>query len=80
MPVLKHPLTGAIYTATDDGLVEVDSNGLKGLFYCDGRHHSGDLRYADPHMLMWLAGPSLPEGAAVRINRPAPISSNQQEG
>lgn len=80
MPILKHPLSGAIYTLKDNGLVEVDSNGLTGLFHCDGQHHSGALRQADPHMLMWLAGPSLPEGAAVRINRPAPISTNQQEG
>ena len=41
MPVLKHPLSGAIYTAREDGLVEVDNNGLKGLFHFDGRHHSG---------------------------------------
>ena len=80
MPALKHPLSGAIYTAQDDGLVEVDSNGLKGPFHCDGRHHSGELRHADPHMLMWLAGPQLPEEAAVRMNRPAPVSPNQQEG
>lgn len=72
MPVLKHPLSGAIYSKRDDDLVEVDNNGLKGLFHFDGRHHSGDLRHADPHMLLWLAGPQLPEGAAVRINRPAP--------
>jgi hypothetical protein len=77
MPALKHPLSGAIYTTQDDGLVEVDNNGLKGLFHFDGRHHSGELRHADPHMLLWLAGPQLPEEAAVRINRPAPVSTNQ---
>ena len=77
MPTLKHPLSGAIYTLQDNGLVEVDNNGLKGLFHCDGQHHSGELRHADPHMLMWLAGPALPEEAAVRINRPAPVSPNQ---
>ena len=81
MPALKHPISGAIYTLQDGGLVKVDNNGLIGLFHCDGRHHSGELRHADPHMLMWLAGPPLPDGAAVRINRPAPISSsNQQKG
>ena len=78
MPILKHPLSGAIYTARDDGLVEVDNNGLKGLFHFDGRHHSGELRHADPHMLLWLAGPQLPAQAAVRINRPAPVP--QPEG
>ena len=43
MPSLKHPLTGAIYTLRSDGLVDVDNNGLRGVFYFDGRHHSGDL-------------------------------------
>jgi hypothetical protein len=62
MAALKHPLTGAVYTLRDDGLVDVDNNGLRGVFYFDGRHHSGDLRYADPHMLLWLAGPQLPAG------------------
>ena len=66
MPALKHPLTGAIYTLRDDGLVDVDNNGLRGTFDSDGRHHSGDLRYADPHMLVWLAGPQLPQGSAQR--------------
>lgn len=62
MPALKHPITGAIYTLRDDGLVDVDNNGLRGVFYNDGRHHSGALTYADPHMLVWLAGPQLPTG------------------
>jgi hypothetical protein len=63
MAALKHPLTGAIYTLRDDGLVDVDNNGLRGVFDCNGRHHSGALRYADPHMLLWLAGPQLPPDA-----------------
>lgn len=62
MPQLKHPLTGALYTLREDGLVDVENNELKGVFYFDGRHHSGDLRVADPHMLLWLAGPQLPGG------------------
>ena len=28
MTALKHPLTGAVYTLRDDGLVDVDNNGL----------------------------------------------------
>lgn len=79
MPVLKHPLSGAIYTVQDDGLVEVDNNGLKGLFQFDGQHHSGELRHADPHMLIWLAGPQLPAAAAVRMNRPSPVNTNSTE-
>lgn len=60
MSQLKHPLSGALYTVADDGLVEVDNNGLIGLFDAEGRHHSGELTHADPHMLVWLAGPQLP--------------------
>lgn len=61
--ILKHPLSGAIYTANDDGTVEVENNGVKGLFHYDGRHISGDIRQADPHMSLWLAGPQLPDTA-----------------
>ena len=32
MTALKHPLTGAIYTLRDDGLVDVDNNGLTRCF------------------------------------------------
>ena len=65
MPRLRHPVNGAMYTMQDDGLVEVENNGLKGLFSWDGRHHGGDLTYADVHMLVWLAGPQLAEGVDV---------------
>ncbi len=60
MAQLKHPISGATYTLIEDGLVEVDNNGLKGLFDAEGRHLSGKLTRADPHMLVWLAGPQLP--------------------
>ncbi len=59
---LKHPTSGALYTVRADGLVEVTNNGLSGVFHYDGRHHSGDITHADPHMLLWLAGPQLPPG------------------
>ncbi|MEM8769980.1 MAG: hypothetical protein AAGE43_21300 [Pseudomonadota bacterium] len=69
MAVLKHPVSGATYTLRDDGLVEVENNGLSGVFAWNGQYRSGDLRQADPHMLLWLAGPQLPDGANVRRNR-----------
>ena len=69
MPQLKHPISGAIYTLQDDGLVEVDNNGLKGRFRFDGLHISGELRVADPQMLLWLAGPQLSAEDNVRRNR-----------
>jgi len=48
-----------MYTVLADGPVKVENNGLVGVFDRDGKHHSGDLTYADPHMLVWLAGPQL---------------------
>jgi len=69
MAALKHPLSGATYRVCGEGLVEVDNNGVKGIFRYDGRWESGDLRHADPHMLLWLAGPQLPDGAAPRRQR-----------
>jgi hypothetical protein len=69
MPILKHPLSGATYTVREDGLVEVENNGKLGLFQYDGRYVSGELRQADPHFLLWLAGPQLPPDAAGRRHR-----------
>jgi hypothetical protein len=69
MPVLRHPLSGAVYTLRDDGLVDVDNNGLRGTFDHQGRYRGGDLKVADPHMLLWLAGPQLPPEYNVRRNR-----------
>jgi hypothetical protein len=69
MPALRHPLSGAIYTLRDDGLVDVENNGLRGTFRFDGRHQAGELRQADPHLLLWLAGPQLPPEANMRRNR-----------
>ena len=69
MARLKHPITGAVYRALEDGTVEVDRNGRKGVFRHDGAHVSGELRIADPHMLLWLAGPQLPAGQGGRRHR-----------
>jgi len=68
MPRLKHPANGAMYTLLDDGTVEVENNGLSGIFSWDGRHLGGELSYADVHMLVWLAGPQLPATAPTRRN------------
>ncbi len=57
---LQHPLTGAIYTRRDDGLVRVELGDRSGLFHPDGRWHSGSLRQADLHLLGWVGGPELP--------------------
>jgi hypothetical protein len=60
MAQLRHALSGALYTVIDHDRVAVENNGLRGIFAADGRHLEGDLKHADPHMLVWLAGPQLP--------------------
>ena len=69
MAVLRHPMTGATYTVREDGNVDVENNGVKGVFRWDGRYVEGDIRQADPHMCLWLAGPQLPAEHAVRRNK-----------
>jgi hypothetical protein len=62
---VRHALTGAIYERRDDDLVEVELDGKRGVFRTDGRWVRGELRSADPHMLVWLSttqpGSSTPE-------------------
>jgi hypothetical protein len=55
---LTHALTGAVYVRQDDGLVKVtETDGRVGYFRADGTHVSGELRFADPHMIDWLGMP-----------------------
>jgi len=69
MAVMKHPRSGATYTLRKDGKVDVENNGAVGVFTSDGRYVSGDIRQADPHFILWMAGPQLPTEAMVRVNR-----------
>lgn len=64
MRTRKHPLSGAIYDVTDEGLVEVTLGERGGLFTPQGRRVDGDLYSVDIHLCHWLAGPQLPSGAA----------------
>jgi len=74
---LRHPLTGAIYTRRDDGLVDVEHDARSGRFHPDGRHHSGELREADFHLLGWVGGPLLGSRQPARSTspRPAPVAA-----
>ena len=57
---LRHPSTGAVYSTRDDGSVEVeDRGGRRGVFQHDGTWVRGELHEADPHLLGFLAGPSI---------------------
>jgi len=69
MGMLKHPMSGAIYRVREDGNVDVENNGVSGIFRFDGQYVSGEIKQADPHFLLWLAGPQLPPEAHTRLNR-----------
>ena len=51
-----HPFSRATYERTPEGLVRVAERGFEGLFRWDGRWVSGELRTADPHFCLWVAG------------------------
>jgi len=59
-----HPISGFIYSEVGEGLglvrVEDRENGREGLFKWDGTYIEGDLTYADPHLLTYIGGPTVP--------------------
>ena len=52
---ISHPLTGATFEVRDDGLIEVfdPESGTTGIFGERGDWRSGELTFADPHMIRW---------------------------
>jgi hypothetical protein len=64
MRTRRHPLSGAIYDVEADGLVRVDLDGVVGWFTADGAWVRGELRQADAHLCLWLAGAQLPASLA----------------
>ncbi len=81
---IRHPLSGAIYRTRDDGLIEVELGERSGVFRTDGRYVRGELRSADPHLLVYMAGaetasrrrtprpPPRPAGAPRPVSIPVP--------
>ena len=70
---MQHPLTRAIYRMLDDGCVEVEHEGRKGVFRTDGRHVRGELKTADPHLLVFMESSvrtARPRGSAGRRAAP----------
>ena len=57
-----HPLSGARYDVRPDGHLDVTLDGKSGVFDTEGRFISGELRWCDPQICGWLAGPQLPPG------------------
>ncbi len=60
MRTIRHPLSGATYDLTERGTILVSKEGRSGEFTEHGKWLSGDLRQADPHLCLWIAGRQLP--------------------
>jgi hypothetical protein len=60
MRTIKHPLSGALYDLTADGTIEVTKDGRSGTFTQHGVWVAGDIKQADPHLCLWIAGGELP--------------------
>lgn len=74
---IKHPLSGATYDLTPDGSVQVTRGTRSGRFTSEGEWIGGEVRHADPHLCLWMAGGSTPNrftqaGAAMQ---PGPVSN-----
>ncbi len=55
----RHPLTGAIYEALDEGRVRVTDGEQSGVYDQQGRCVEGDVFDIDPHLITYVGGPSL---------------------
>lgn len=60
MRTIKHPLSGAFYDLTVNGTIEVTKDAKRGLFTEHGVWLEGEIRHADPHLCLWIAGKQLP--------------------
>ncbi|MBD0859789.1 hypothetical protein IA539_00970 [Gordonia sp. zg691] len=51
---LRHPFSGHVYSALDDGDVLVEKDGRSGVFDRCGHWRSGEIRSADAEMCRWM--------------------------
>ena len=51
-----HPYTRATYSPCDRMTVRVTKGNSAGLFTWDGKWLSGEIRHADMHLCLWVAG------------------------
>lgn len=75
MRTIKHPLSGAFYDLTVNGTIEVTKDARRGLFTEHGVWLEGEIRQADPHLCLWIAGKQLPnrfQQAAEALRERAP--------
>lgn len=61
MRTIRHPLSGGTYDLLPDGNVQVvDRDGRTGVFDVGGVWVSGEVKQADPHLCLWIAGKQVP--------------------
>ncbi len=56
---IVHPFSRALYERHGDGLILVTDGDTRGVFTAEGRWVEGDLRWCDPQLCGWVAGPSI---------------------
>ena len=77
----RHPMNGHIYERADFGRVTVtDLDGNAGVFDQHGAWISGHLTQADPHLCMWIGGPTAPQLLDVPLTTPNPPADVATEG
>lgn len=82
MPRKRHILSGAIYETESPGVALVTTpEGTTGRFDSHGIWIDGELREADPHMCLWVAGQQLPAGQAKSFkDLPLAATEEKKEG
>jgi nitrite reductase/ring-hydroxylating ferredoxin subunit len=77
-----HPISGVLYQEVGDGVVEIHDpkTGKRGKFRWDGTWLEGELTHADPHFLINIGGPLLPEGKDVMWSLMPPVYEPAPEG
>ena len=83
MRAIRHPLSGALYDLREDGTVHVKArDDREGIFDTNGRWISGELKSADAHLCLWVAGKELPnrfQQAADAMRKASASSTSSSE-
>ena len=79
MPRKLHRMTGAIYESEGERIALVTMpDGRSGRFDDTGRWLSGELKEADPHLCLWVAGRQLPAGMKANT-KDLPLEARKKE-
>lgn len=71
----RHPMNGHIYERVELGQVKVfDLDGNESMFDDHGAWLSGNLTQADPHLCMWIGGPTPSNVLDLPLTNPSPLS------